>query len=250
MPDALVLCYHALSPDWPAVLSVTPERFERQIETIAARGYRSVRFTDLVEDGAPAGKSVAITFDDAYRSVHRIAWPLMRRHGLVGTMFVPTDFPGTERPMSWSGIDHWVEGPHAPDMVPMSWEELRELRDAGWEIGSHTCSHPRLTSLDDDELARELRVSREACEEHMGEPCPSIAYPYGDVDERVIRAAGEQGYRTAGTLPSVMERPRPLAWPRIGVYHEDHHRRFLLKVSPLSRKIRSSGAYRALRERG
>ncbi len=151
--------------------------------------------------------------------------------------------------MRWSGIDHWADGPHAPDMVPMSWDELRELRDAGWEIGSHTCSHPRLTTLDDSELARELRTSRESCEENMGEPCASIAYPYGDVDERVIAAAGAQGYRTAGTLPSVMESPRPLAWPRVGVYHEDHHRRFLLKVSPLSRRVRGSRAYRALRER-
>ena len=249
MPDALVLCYHALSPDWPAVLSVTPQRFERQAEAIAARGYRSMRFTDLVDAGARRGKVVAITFDDAYRSVHRVAWPIMRRRGLVGTVFVPTDFPGTERPMSWKGIDHWADGPHASDMVPMSWDELRELRDAGWEVGSHTCSHPHLTSLDDPELARQLRESREVCEEKMGEACASIAYPYGDVDERVIRVAGEQGYRTAGTLPSVIERPRPLAWPRVGVYHEDHQRRFLLKVSPLSRRVRGSRAYRALRDR-
>ena len=249
MADALALCYHALSPDWPAVLSVTPERFERQLEVIARRGYRSVGFTELVERGPGAGKGVAITFDDAYRSVHRVAWPLMRRHGFVGTVFVPTDFPATGEPMRWAGIDHWADGPHAPDMVPMSWEELRELRDHGWEIGSHTCSHPRLTKLGDEDLAGELRRSREACEENMGEPCASIAYPYGDVDERVVRTAGEQGYRTAGTLPSVMEHPRALAWPRVGVFHEDHHRRFLLKVSPLSRRVRGSSAYRALRER-
>ena len=249
MADALALCYHALSPDWPAVLSVTPERFERQVETVAKRGYRAVGFTDLVERPRGGEKTVAITFDDAYRSVHTLAWPIMRRHGFVGTVFVPTDFPGTERPMRWTGIDHWADGPHAEDMVPMSWEELRELRDAGWEIGSHTCSHPRLTKLDDEELARELRASRESCEENMGEPCASIAYPYGAVDERVIRAAGEQGYRTAGTLPSVLERPRARAWPRVGVFHEDHHRRFLLKVSPLSRRVRGSAAYRSLRGR-
>ena len=36
----------------------------------------------------------------------------------------------------------------------MSWAELRTLADAGWEIGSHTVTHPHLTQLDDATLAR------------------------------------------------------------------------------------------------
>ncbi len=65
----------------------------------------------------------------------------------------------------------------------MDWEDLRQLTDVGWEIGSHTCTHPRLTRLDDAALCIELEGSRNDCLENIGR-CDSLAYPYGDVDER------------------------------------------------------------------
>lgn len=85
-------------------------------------------------------------------------------------------------------------------MLPLSWDELRELQAAGWEIGSHTCSHPHLTTLADGDLRYELVTARKVCEHELGEECLSIAYPYGDDDERVIAAAAAAGYRTGAAL--------------------------------------------------
>ena len=46
LADRLALGYHAISPRWPAVLSVTPERFERQLRRLADRGYSGVTFSE------------------------------------------------------------------------------------------------------------------------------------------------------------------------------------------------------------
>jgi peptidoglycan/xylan/chitin deacetylase (PgdA/CDA1 family) len=190
----------------------------------------------------PSGKVLAVTFDDGYRSVHELGLPILSRLGLPGSVYVPTDFAGTERPMSWPGIDQWVGGRFEPELVAMSWEELAGLAHEGWEIGSHTCSHPRLTGLDGAALDAELRTSREVCEERLGRPCVSLAYPYGDHDARVVAAAGAAGYRVAGTLPGRFGSPEPLTWPRVGVYFGDDWRRFRIKVSPKVRSFRASRA--------
>jgi peptidoglycan/xylan/chitin deacetylase (PgdA/CDA1 family) len=238
MSGPLVLCYHAVSVDWPAPLSVTPDALERQLQLLVRRGHRGATFAE-VADGSVDGRAVAVTFDDAYLSVLERAKPILDAAGFPGTVFVPTDYPDRpERPMAWDGIDQWLGGPHEPDLRPMSWGQVGQLADAGWEIGSHTRSHPRLTRLPDDALARELRESRATLEERLGRPCTTLAYPYGDHDARVVAAAGAAGYAAAGTLPGRLPRPEPLAWPRVGIYHADDERRFRLKVSAGMRLLR------------
>ena len=238
MRDTLALAYHALSEDWPAALSTTPQRFEEQVRLLERRGYRGVTFAELVAGGS--GKRVAFTFDDAYASVARLAKPLLDRAGFPATVFVPTDFPDHREPMSWPGIDHWVGGPHEGELLPLSWDELRRLADEGWEVASHTCSHPRLTTLGDAQLDAELRDSRERCSERIGRECRSIAYPYGDWDRRVATAAAGAGYRAGAILAlgRALQRPQPLEWPRVGVYGIDAGWRFRLKVSPTLRQLR------------
>jgi peptidoglycan/xylan/chitin deacetylase (PgdA/CDA1 family) len=245
MNDLLVICYHAIDPTWPADLSVTPAALEAQIAALARHGYRGVRFSDALS-GGHQGRVVAITFDDSYRSVLELAKPILDAHGYPATVFVPTDWPGETRPMRWQGIDHWLDTPHEDAMRALDWRELGELADAGWEIGSHTCSHPHLPELDDSSLTRELTTSKARIETELGRPCTSLAYPYGEVDERVLDATLAAGYRWAGTIPRVLPRPRPLLWPRVPVYHQDDLRRFRSKVSPSLRRLRSSALGRSL----
>ncbi|HEY0631616.1 MAG TPA: polysaccharide deacetylase family protein [Thermoleophilaceae bacterium] len=238
MSDVLVLCYHALSPDWPADLSVTPDRFEAQAELLVRRGYVGATFEQALT-APPGPRTVAITFDDAYRSVFELALPVMRRLGLPGSIYVPTDWVGRQEPMSWEGIDRWVGGPHQHELACLEWDELGQLADAGWEVGSHTRSHPHLTRIDDEQLTAELEGSRAACAEALGRPCRSVAYPYGDVDGRVVAAARASGYAFGAALPVGRFRgSAPLDWPREGIYNGDDPRRFRLKVSPLVRRLR------------
>lgn len=228
--DVLVLCYHAVSREWDAALSVTPERLESQLSHLRARGYRAMRFSEAVL-GRARGRVVAVTFDDGYRSVLTHAKPILDRLGWPATLFVPTDYVGSDEPMSWPGIDQWVGGPFEQELMPLSWSELRALQEAGWEIGSHTCSHPHLTRLGDTQLRSELANAKGVCERELGGPCASLAYPYGDVDDRVVAAARAVGYHTGAALPERHHDPHPLRWPRVGVYFADDDRRFLRKQS-------------------
>jgi peptidoglycan/xylan/chitin deacetylase (PgdA/CDA1 family) len=244
MNEVLVLCYHAVSERWPAALAVTPEHLEEQLSSLVRRGYAGARFTDAVH--APAGRrTLAVTFDDAFRSVLELAAPVLASLGLPGTVFVPTAFPGAGRPLRWPGIDGWAGGEHSGELACLDWDELDALAGAGWEIASHTVSHPRLTQLDDGALDRELTLSRLELEERLQRPCRSIAYPYGEVDERVTAAARRAGYSAgAGLLPT----PRgagPLRFPRVGVYRRDDERRFRLKTSRAVRRLRAGRPLRA-----
>ncbi len=232
--DTLIICYHGISDSWPSPSAIPVERLERQLCHLLERGYRGTTFSDAVL-ARPRGKTVAVTFDDAYRSIGEHAAPLLSRLGLPGTLFVPTQWVGRETPMAWWGIDRYVGGPHETELLPLSWAEIAALSDAGWEIGSHTRSHPDLRTLEDDALDAELAGSRADIEGRLGRPCRAIAYPYGHLDGRVIRAAERADYLAGAALPLRIRGSRALEWPRVGIYANDSDARFRAKASPRRR---------------
>jgi peptidoglycan/xylan/chitin deacetylase (PgdA/CDA1 family) len=238
-PSVVVLCYHAVSAGWPSELAVTPGRLRRQLALLLRRGYRGATFAQAL--GAPAsGPTLVVTFDDAYRSTLTAAHPILAELGLPGTVFVPTDHAGSAAPMSWDGIEDWADSSHADELRCLDWDELRWLAAAGWEVGSHTRSHPRLPVLDPSRAAAELEGSRAAIEEQLHAPCHSLAYPYGAADEHVIARAGAAGYRNGALLGAWPGEERRLAWPRVGVYRADARWRFRLKLSPRVRRLRAA----------
>jgi peptidoglycan/xylan/chitin deacetylase (PgdA/CDA1 family) len=246
MGDVLVLCYHAVSRSWPAPLSVLPERLEEQLELLTSRGYRGVTFTEALT-APPHERTLAVTFDDAFASTLEVGLPVLERFGLPGTVFAPADYVDSDQPIAWEGMERWLGTEHEPELRCMTTGELSELRAAGWEVGSHTCSHPKLPALDDEQVEEEVRRSKEVLEEKLGVPCTSIAYPYGGVDERVADAAAAAGYAAGAALATPRGAAGPLRWPRVGSYHTDSLRRFRLKVSPLARRLRLAEARTAVR---
>lgn len=85
----------------------------------------------------------------------------------------------------------------------MSWDEARGLGTAGFDLGSHTVTHPILRSLGADELRRELSESRAVIEKQTGRPCTALAYPNGrarDIGAAVLAATAEAGYEYAFTV--------------------------------------------------
>jgi len=235
---SIVLCYHAVSDAWPSSLAVRPAQLRAHVGALLARGYRPATFTRAVAgDGM-----LAVTFDDAFHTVGSRALPLLRELGVPATVFVPTAFPDAEGPLCWPGVEPREAGAHAGELRCLDWDELAALAELGWEIGSHTVTHPRLTQLDDDRLAWELAHSKRTIEQRLRRRCESIAFPYGDEDPRVVAAAGRAGYRAAAALPSRPHGDEPLRWPRVGVYRHDGRLRVAAKTSPAVRRLRAAGA--------
>lgn len=224
MNDLVVLCYHGISDSWPAPTTVKAEDLEAQLADFQRRGYHAATFAEALTN-PPAERTLVVTFDDAHLSVGELAAPILARLGIPATVYVPTDFPDSGRPMGWDGYDIWLGTEHEGELACMGWERLRELAASGWEIGSHTCSHPHLPQLGEAGIATELSQSRERCESEISAPCLSLAYPYGHFDERVVGAAREAGYQFAATIPRGPEAPLPLRWPRVGVYLGEGARR-------------------------
>src|SRR5262245_61352771 len=140
MAELLILCYHAVSEKFPASLSVSPHALREQLRTLVRRGYRGATFSGALAQ-TQAGKTLVVTFDDAYRSVLSLGLPILAELGLPATVFAPTAYIGTERPMGWDGIARWHQTPHEDELLPCSWHELEKLVNAGWEVGSHTRTH-------------------------------------------------------------------------------------------------------------
>lgn len=239
MSELLVLCYHAISPKWSAALSVTPDAFERQVSNLVRHGWTSATFSEVIRQ-RPTSRTVAFTFDDAFASVKTYALPVLAQLDAKATVFAPTDYISRQAPLAWSGLEQWEQSADADELTPMTWDDLGELAELGWEIGSHSRTHPLLTSLDDDALATELCESRAECAERIGRPVTAIAYPYGDVDDRVAAHTRHAGYAAAAALAWPSPESHRYRYPRMGVYHKDSWPRFRLKLARWSRSTDGS----------
>jgi peptidoglycan/xylan/chitin deacetylase (PgdA/CDA1 family) len=238
-PAALVLCYHAISDDWRCGMSASAAQLERHVRALLRRGYAPVTFS-AAADGGHGGRCFAVTFDDAFASVRDHALPILQRLGVPATVFAVTEFADRGRALRWPGLEPWADGPHAHELRPMRWSDLRALQRAGWEIGSHTVTHPRLPELADDQLSDELRISRRRCEQMLDRPCRLIAYPYGAVDARVTAAAAAAGYVAGAALgPPGAATSLPMRAPRVGVAHRDRPWRFSVKTLPATLALRA-----------
>jgi peptidoglycan/xylan/chitin deacetylase (PgdA/CDA1 family) len=110
-----------------------------------------------------------------------------------------------------------------PAFMPCSWSELREMADSGLvEIGSHTVTHPILSSISDEESWDELVRSRAQIEDEIGRSVRCFCFPNGmpvDYRESQVRQVSEAGYACAvvaesGTVGRGADRYR---LPRIGM---------------------------------
>jgi peptidoglycan/xylan/chitin deacetylase (PgdA/CDA1 family) len=242
----LVLGYHGVSREWPQKWAVTPDALEAQVRILTSRGWTGTTFLQAVTEPS-GGRRFAVTFDDAYRSIIELGLPVLNALGVPATVFVPTDFADRAALLDFGTLDRWHRTPWEEELRCMSWDELRRLRDAGWEIGSHSRTHRHLSALSDDDLAGELRHSKARCEEELGLRSVTLAYPFSDRDGRVVAAAKAAGYAAAGADETAPSRPPFLyEWPRVSVYRSDSLLRFRLRISPTA----SALLWRLRRQRG
>jgi peptidoglycan/xylan/chitin deacetylase (PgdA/CDA1 family) len=177
-------------------------------------GYHGVTSVDIVEHlaaGRPfRGRPVLISFDDCYRDFHEVAWPILRAHDFRAEVMVVTDRVG--------GTADW-DAEHGTPSPLMSWPEIQALALAGNRFGSHMASHSHMAELSSREIAIEAARSRELIERALGEPCLSIAAPYGEGSDRFVRIAQDCGYKVGFTVDpgTAWLGNDPLRLPRIAV---------------------------------
>jgi len=252
---AVFLGYHSVAEDGPPYLSLTPRSFEHQLDTLRRHGFAAGRRDDLVRlargERLP-GRRAFLTFDDGFRDTVTAALPRMAERGYAGFAFVLPGHLASGAPLDWPEVAG--EAKRRPELMrSLDWGMAEQLVEAGWEIGSHTLTHARLTELGEEELRQELLDSRRLVAERLGR-CELLAYPFGAWDGHVAAAAADAGYAFAFTLPFGRQlRAGPLSIPRVTVDDRDVGGRFRLKLSGAGRAALFSPlrplARRALRRR-
>jgi peptidoglycan/xylan/chitin deacetylase (PgdA/CDA1 family) len=229
---AAFLTYHAVSETGPAYLHVPPEVFERQLALLRRRGWSpgTVAGLDALAAGRrPAAPVAFLTFDDGYVDTHREALPLLREYGYRAIVFVMPPMTDTGAPLLWPEVADDVRD-HPDVMRSMTWDQIGEMAEAGTEIGAHTMTHPKLSTLHGECLRQELLDSRKAVIERLGR-CELFAYPFGDLGQEAVRAVADAGYRYAFAQPSRGQATYTrFTIPRIPVDERDDERRFGLKL--------------------
>lgn len=214
---------------------IPPQRFERQIAWLAEAGYHSLSLSEYLQEAhSTNAKRVIITFDDGYRSLVQYALPILSRYHFRATVFVIAGYVGQ--------LNLWDVKFFLPRFQHLDWSELRELRAAGWEIGSHSLHHDYLPALSDQQLRHDLVRSRQILEDHLQTPIDHLSLPFGRGDRRVYLAAKEAGFKSVATLGSLnttitksqstIHNPQSeiAIIPRRGVYLLDSMRSFRNKV--------------------
>ncbi|MGW5660499.1 polysaccharide deacetylase family protein [Streptomyces sp. NPDC003758] len=209
-----ILMYHSVATapnEATRALSVAPAAFGEQMALLADLKFTPVTTSDLArswrESGPLPERPVLITFDDGYEGVHRHALPVLARHGFASTLFVSTG---------------WIRGAHDTGGgldTMLDWQQVRDLVDAGVEIGGHSHTHPQLDQLPDDALWFELLRCKEIIADELGARPVSFAYPYGYSSRRVRRIVREAGFGQSLAVGNALARRRqgPYALQRVTV---------------------------------
>jgi peptidoglycan/xylan/chitin deacetylase (PgdA/CDA1 family) len=215
--------YHSISdtqPD-PNQVCVSPARFAEQLAWLRAHGFRGVSMLELLDADSQgrADRFVGMTFDDGYDDFLTNACPILIDAGFTATVFVIPERLGAE--------NEWDDEPR---LRLLDADGVRAVAQLGMEIGSHSCTHAHLVDVDDAQCKRELVESRAALEQMMGAPVLGFAYPYGDADGSIARAAQDAGYRYACATKAG---DRANAWllPRRFIGERDGGMRLRLKLA-------------------
>lgn len=177
------------------------ERFAEQLRFLA-RELSPVSLSVAVERlrlGQAKGDEVVVTFDDGFRNQLDNAAPLLAEHGFSACFFLVGDLLDADRERA---VAFCRDKLHLPLPVePLDWDGAARLLELGHEIGSHTRSHPNLTSLPADALLDELVSSREQLSRRLG-AVRHVSAPYGDrarFSEAVADAARAAGYESCAS---------------------------------------------------
>ena len=193
-PEATVLCYHIVESPQDERMEVSRETFRQHLQYLEMTGYNVIPLAHLYEYVSGKRESippnaVVITIDDGWTSAYTEAFPELKKRNFPFTLFIYPNIIGKTS-------------------IALSWDQIREMAEAGADIQSHSFSHPFLTkrrhpSLDEAKYAawlqRELAESKRVIEKNVGTKVRFLAYPYGDYDTRVASTAAKAGYDAALT---------------------------------------------------
>lgn len=228
-PGLRILMYHRVAR--LAVydqLTVSPERFDQQMQQLAAHKVVSLDAgLQALRTGPLREPLFAVTFDDGYLDNLTEALPILERHRIPATIFVTTQFCD-------QALSHPRYGDPGAQRLHLDWDEVRRLaRTPGITIGSHTRTHPYLPTIGDAMAQQEIALSRTEIAEHLHAPVAYFCYPSGDLGPRERALVQQSGYVAAVSVaPGVNRQGADLyQLKRTEITDRDDEAQFRLKLA-------------------
>lgn len=202
-----VLAYHVIAAPKPGApfsgLYVPPRLLRAQLRALARAGYHGVTLGQVFDywrrGYALPHKPVVVSFDDGYLSDYTRAAPLLRR-------------------LSWPGVLNLELG-NVRKRGGLTARMVHALIAAGWEVDSHTLTHPDMTTIGAARARHELVGSRAEIKRRFGVMARFFCYPVGRYNASVeaeVKAAGYDGATTEREGSATPADPFALARVRVG----------------------------------
>jgi len=181
--SAVVFMYHKFDIAKYPSTNVTLEQFNSHLEEFSKPKYTVLSLEYIVDtiinDGQLPHNAIGISVDDADKSFLTTAWPKLKEKGLPVTLFINT-----------STI---VKN----NKNYLSWNQIRNLKNEGVDIGAHSHTHNHLTEFSIEEIIKEIKLSNKIFLKELGEIPSLFAYPYGESDNRIMKLLKEYKFKVA-----------------------------------------------------
>ncbi len=186
--SGVVILYHHVATDTPPSTSISPANFRAHLDYLRDNQFNVMRLDEMIETLQAGGqlpdRAVAITFDDGYISIYDTAFPMLEEYGMPFTLFLSTE------PINQNQSNY------------MTWDQVREMSDAGVQIANHMVTHPYMLTRDSAEdegtwLQRqreELLEAEATIERETGQSHKYLAYPYGEFNLAIKDMLQEEGF--------------------------------------------------------
>lgn len=189
---AVVFMYHRFGEDTFPSTSIRIEQFEQQLEFFKNNGFTVLPLEEIVDalsnNASLPDRAIAITVDDAYRSVYEVAYPRLKELSFPFTVFVA---PQT--------VDEGIA-------AYMSWQQIQEMHNNGVTFANHSLNHEYLIRKNNGETreswAKRVRTDIEEAQrrlqEELGNAPALFAYPYGEFNLELMDIVEQLGYTAFG----------------------------------------------------
>ncbi len=187
-----ILSYNRFSKNWAGRRTVTQPAFNAQMKYLKENGYHPITLKQLLNflnfKGQVPEKAVIITIDDGWASVHKIAYPILKKYDIPAVLFLYTDLIGTQNAMTW--------------------EQIQEMHENGIDIQCKAKTRRNLAEQKEDEtfkdyveaIENEITLSSMAIEKKLNKKCRCLAYPLGDHNHLVRFLLKKQNFKAGFTL--------------------------------------------------
>ena len=235
----IVLTYHRINDKLPKdSLVVHPKDFKRQMFFLRfyCKQFEVITIEQMPDyfnsytlnqkiNNKPRTK-ILITFDDGYRDNYIHAFPILKRYKLPATIFLTTDYIGTDYKK-----ERYKDVPWKRDYLRV--DEIREMLEHNITFGAHTATHQHLTRIGLEEARKEIEDSKVMVSAFIRSPVNAFCYPYGEYNEKVKEIVKDCGFSCAFSVkPGINYAGQdPFEIKRLDVLGQDDFGSFKYKIT-------------------